>query len=71
MTDAIRHNKKVNLLAFLSMCLFVVTGFVNILSWLLFMLPIVITFYVYDFKHGCLYQKSTEKCIFDYAVYLI
>lgn len=71
MTDVIRHNKKVNLLAFLSMCLFVVTGFVNILSWLLFMLPIVITFYVYDFKHGCIYQKSTEKCILDYAVYLI
>lgn len=71
MTDAIRHNKKVNLLAFLSMCLFVVTGFVNILSWLLFMLPIVIAFYVYDFRHGCLYQKSTEKCILDYAVYMI
>lgn len=71
MTDAIRHNKKVNLLAFLSMCLFVVTGFINILSWLLFMVPIVIAFYVYDFKHGCLYQKSTEKCILDYAIYLI
>lgn len=71
MDEAIKHNTKVNLLAFLSMCLFVVTGFISILSWLLFMIPVVITFYMYDCKHECLYQKSTNTSLLDYFVYFV
>ena len=52
MNGGLIHNKKFNLLAFLSMGLFLLIGFIDIFSWIFIMLPVVVCFYVYDIRHG-------------------
>jgi len=71
MLSEIQNNKKTNLLALLSVCLFVITGFFAINSWLIFMLPIVTIFYVYDYKHKSEYQKQFTFSFLDYFLYAI
>ena len=52
MNGGLIHNKKFNLLAFLSMGLFLLIGFIDIFSWIFIMLPVVVCFYVYDIRHA-------------------
>jgi O-antigen ligase len=70
MVDIIQNNRKLNILVCLSVCLFVVAGFISILSWLIF-LPVIIMFFVYDTRHGRKYQQTVKKMYLDYAVYII
>ena len=53
MNGGLIHNKKFNLLAFLSMGLFLLIGFIDIFSWIFIMLPVVVCFYVYDIRRHC------------------
>ena len=55
MNGGLIHNKKFNLVAFLSMGLFLLIGFIDIFSWIFIMLPVVVCFYVYDIRHGAVY----------------
>lgn len=71
MKETIEQKNKINLLIFLSTGLFVLTGFVNILSWVLFLLPIGMAFYVFDYKQGGIYQRSIKPIFLDYCVGLI
>ena len=50
MNGGLIHNKKFNLVAFLSMGLFLLIGFIDIFSWIFIMLPVVVCFYVYDIR---------------------
>lgn len=64
-------NKKVNLLALLSVCLFIVSGFISLNSWLFIMVPIVTAFFIYDINHKYVYTRSTKLIIFDYLIYIM
>ena len=67
MNGGLIHNKKFNLLAFLSMGLFLLIGFIDIFSWIFIMLPVVVCFYVYDIRHGAVYLTSGGNILaFDY-----
>lgn len=63
MNGGLIHNKKFNLVAFLSMGLFLLIGFIDIFSWIFIMLPVVVCFYVYDIRHGAVYLTSGEISI--------
>lgn len=69
MNGGLIHNKKFNLVAFLSMGLFLLIGFIDIFSWIFIMLPVVVCFYVYDIRHGAVYLTSGEISCFDYILY--
>ena len=71
MNGGLIHNKKFNLLAFLSMGLFLLIGFIDIFSWIFIMLPVVVCFYVYDIRHGAVYLTSGEISCFDYILYTV
>lgn len=71
MNGGLIHNKKFNLLAFLSMGLFLLIGFIDIFSWIFIMLPVVVCFYVYDIRHGAVYLTSGERSCFDYILYTV
>ncbi len=62
MNGGLIHNKKFNLVAFLSMGLFLLIGFIDIFSWIFIMLPVVVCFYVYDIRHGAVYLTSGGHC---------
>ena len=70
MNGGLIHNKKFNLVAFLSMGLFLLIGFIDIFSWIFIMLPVVVCFYVYDIRHGAVYLTSGEISCFDYILSL-
>ena len=69
--EGLIHNKKFNLLAFLSLVLFLLIGFIDIFSWIFIMLPVVVCFYVYDIRHGAVYLTSGEISCFDYILYTV
>ena len=71
MNGGLIHNKKFNLVAFLSMGLFLLIGFIDIFSWIFIMLPVVVCFYVYDIRHGAVYLTSGEISCFDYILYTV
>lgn len=47
MNGGLIHNKKFNLLAFLSMGLFLLIGFIDIFSWIFIMLPVVVCVFMF------------------------
>lgn len=71
MNGGLTHNKKFNLLAFLSMGLFLLMGLIDIFSWMFIMLPVVMCFYVYDIRHGAVYLTSGSMSCLDYIMYAV
>ena len=63
MNGGLIHNKKFNLLAFLSMGLFLLIGFIDIFSWIFIMLPVVVCVYVYDIRQVGKYLALITFCI--------